>query len=1229
VRTVTFEFDSGDGVASGNIAVPFTAGDSAEVVALSIAGAVNSAETRAKGLLVTARALADLVELDSSVVFAPGNTPLRVAESHSIAPTATVDGYYALLVDPSAIIESVDFGYFRIPHVGFGEVSVQEGNFGWSNVDIEVFVYDSFGAPLGITYSTRDGTAFWDVDEALTDYEQVLNGTSQLSPSAPITPWTTTPVTRNDAGDYGYKISGNYVVWQASDGHDWEIYLRDISDPNSTPVQLTDNEIDDAYPNVRGGYVFWSQDVPDAGFEIIRYTIADGSTSRLTTNDIDDIGVELSDTHAVWTAGQRDGEKGILVPATTEVYVVRYDVPTPSEPTNISFNAVADDAPRISGDKIIWVSRAPAGDADIMLYDLAAPVLGGTPISEGGPDNGFHDERPQIDGNFVVWQQQQSQSETHIILYNLLTQTRQQMSDPLVTLLNQNPQISSGNVVWEGYREFTPTFADWGIYHRHVESPQAFAISDNFFGVDEQARVLGNHVVWVGLNGEQGDVFYRDLAQFYEDLALGRSREAQNVSQGIARPWTPQIFDRSGKAAVAWYDFDGTDYEIKFAEQGAAYASDTISLRIKGDSRQEDDEVFYVDMAGAFFSTPVANNDAFVDPDASSAEVSIVNDDGVMDYGDAPRPYPTLLNPDFPGGEAGARHLLVNPNAYLGSGVDGEGDGKPTELADGDDKTTTADEDGVQFVTDLRPDQDATIVVTANIGGYLYAWFDWDADNRWDEGDQVFAAQWLEPGSHELTVSVPGDAQVGHTFARFRFSTTTGGQVSQPSGLAEDGEVEDYRVEIKSPDIVRDPDGNVTVSGRAYDADEFIVNFTTETVAVSINGDVETFFRSEVASITFNGLSGTDGTGSQFVDTVTINGSEVGSEGEIFADGIYSAVFKDGGPLTGASLVTVTALNSERITLDGGGGRDVLKRMNSTAYDDEVVVRRADVTMTGRMGASGPVLYVNRALGFEETHVYGSVAGADTVQMHDSDDADLFSVRANLDDAFMALYDETWNDGFNVAELTYYNRVSGFKTVTAVADASGNDVVKMRLRDSTAVDTFEAYPTYAILSQTDQYTYRANSYEQVHAYATAGIGVSNDIANVHGSDADDVFSVDAEQQVAFMADRAAVAYMLRTKYFGKVYADLGGQGAEGDLAKFDTQVLGPGNILTVRDADDPTWLDGTNWVRLETANEIVYEAFKMEAATASGKNETSLDRKNVHAAVDWALELDGDWTDLL
>ncbi len=161
-----------------------------------------------------------------------------------------------------------------------------------------------------------------------------------------------------------------------------------------------------------------------------------------------------------------------------------------------------------------------------------------------------------------------------------------------------------------------------------------------------------------------------------------------------------------------------------------------------------------------------------------------------MDFGDAPdSPYPTLLSSD------GARHQ-VDDVTFLGSRVDTEFDGTPNAQSLGDDISGSEDdEDGVVFDTAIIPGTQAGITVIASVAGKLNAWIDFDDNGVWEGDEQIFTDEDLVSGNNSLTFSVPADAVLDVTYARFRFDLAGG---LATTGLASAGEVEDYQVSIQS-----------------------------------------------------------------------------------------------------------------------------------------------------------------------------------------------------------------------------------------------------------------------------------------------------------------------------------------------------------------------------------------------------------------------------------------------
>jgi hypothetical protein len=176
-----------------------------------------------------------------------------------------------------------------------------------------------------------------------------------------------------------------------------------------------------------------------------------------------------------------------------------------------------------------------------------------------------------------------------------------------------------------------------------------------------------------------------------------------------------------------------------------------------------------------------------------------------LDWGDAPdQPYPTLLVNN------GANHVIV-PGIQMGTFIDPEMDGQPLPNAQGDDLTASDDADGVLFTSWILAGQLATLVVTVTTPGMLNAWIDFNKDGDWmDSGEQIFTNMFLLPGKNFLSFIVPGFIVPSLTYARFRFSTS--GNLL-PTGMAPDGEVEDYQLMMGPPptgNVYIDPDPTMT-----------------------------------------------------------------------------------------------------------------------------------------------------------------------------------------------------------------------------------------------------------------------------------------------------------------------------------------------------------------------------------------------------------------------------------
>lgn len=237
-----------------------------------------------------------------------------------------------------------------------------------------------------------------------------------------------------------------------------------------------------------------------------------------------------------------------------------------------------------------------------------------------------------------------------------------------------------------------------------------------------------------------------------------------------------------GTFGAGYFDVNGYFY-VSRNQDGNIYRVDLSTIGLAGDEPPYS--------AIAFAAGPLSGqNDG-----ARCANAPLIDESegaSTIDFGDAPDTYSTSLASN------GARHeIITDNNPYLGSvPPDGETDAQLGILSDDSNNNfaNTDDEDGVAFVTGLARGLDNTLIVSASTSGYLQAWFDWNRDGDFeDEGEHVFNNEALNPGNNNLAVRVPIDADIGSSWARFRFGSQT--DVNYNGG-ATDGEVEDYAIEI-------------------------------------------------------------------------------------------------------------------------------------------------------------------------------------------------------------------------------------------------------------------------------------------------------------------------------------------------------------------------------------------------------------------------------------------------
>ena len=268
--------------------------------------------------------------------------------------------------------------------------------------------------------------------------------------------------------------------------------------------------------------------------------------------------------------------------------------------------------------------------------------------------------------------------------------------------------------------------------------------------------------------------------------------------------WTPLVLGRSATFTVTasqatgylngWIDFNGngTFNAGEHIINGTALALGANTFNITIPSTATLSNIYMrFRYSSQQMLTPTGN--------APDGEVEdYVTTATAYDWGDLPEgPYPVTA------ANNGARHIILpSGNPTLGTVVDAEADGQPNATATGDDIARIPDdEDGVQLMTPLVAGQVATFTITASvtnaIDAHLMGWMDFNGDGDFaDVGELVFNSITLSNGANVLNVTVPAIILSDTINARFRYSTYN---VTEPTGEAADGEVEDYQFASTNP----------------------------------------------------------------------------------------------------------------------------------------------------------------------------------------------------------------------------------------------------------------------------------------------------------------------------------------------------------------------------------------------------------------------------------------------
>lgn len=216
----------------------------------------------------------------------------------------------------------------------------------------------------------QEGIVYWASSESDSDFWDLMMFDTTTPNARPepiavaVDSWSSEPPV--------FHVESNYIVWQAHDGSDYEIFLFD----GSIIRKLTDDANDDRNPRVHDGHVVWqSRPFRNSDWEIMLFD--ENGIRPLTSNSYDDAYPQIADDVIAWQGNVGGADSEIF-------YQHRFD----DAPTRITNNSVPDfmgdtscagsqsgcrPQVQVTPTRIVWrsdVNGGSVGSEEFWYYDI-------------------------------------------------------------------------------------------------------------------------------------------------------------------------------------------------------------------------------------------------------------------------------------------------------------------------------------------------------------------------------------------------------------------------------------------------------------------------------------------------------------------------------------------------------------------------------------------------------------------------------------------------------------------------------------------------------------------------------------------------------------------------------------------------------------------------------------------------------------------------------------------
>jgi hypothetical protein len=334
---------------------------------------------------------------------------------------------------------------------------------------------------------------------------------------------------------YGYRefvpqTNGTSVAWRGWEllCGSWDAFLYDgqsttkVSDPTTshgvTSLNLTDS------------HLFWSASDNATGQhayeQIYRFDLASRQTSQLTTDPNDHGYLTASGPNACWVLESID-----------ELCLYRGDTGAITQISNTGGHA---NAPRVSGQNVVWASGVDSAHSEVFYYN------GTTGVTTQITNNDFCDGSPVVSGMKVAWRAQDPNGDG-ICLYDAGSGT--------TTRLSNNPGAGSLCI-----SESTVTWVEFDYSQRY---PMGFLFSHDFASHtttqvtpeaqrywqlgSRQTSLDGSNLAWSAWDGNDFEIsFYDGNTQEITQITDNDLDDVEPTLNGTKLAWdgTPVGYSR-------------------------------------------------------------------------------------------------------------------------------------------------------------------------------------------------------------------------------------------------------------------------------------------------------------------------------------------------------------------------------------------------------------------------------------------------------------------------------------------------------------------------------------------------------------------------------------------------------------------------------------------------------------------------------------------------------------